>query len=1018
MQLDDPPVRTDEVREYPVSVAVKGRTSNALTLQVRGQVQAGTPVITAVFPPQAPRGGLVALEGTFPGSVGTRTFMVGGQAATAEGEDGWHRPMVRIPATAPLGVVEITAADGLGSPPSAPATLEVWADEPPVLAAGAGAAGVVASPWSNGWMEAVRLVFAASGWESHDRFADGPHKGALQQKTRFEISTPRGATEVSTAWCGFQPEGRCALAAPADLFAGLEAGDVVTVTAHVPESVLGAGGTLQTTERVSAPLDLVVATDALPGRLHWVQAYADGFRDRGQDAGTPLKRLFLARGEALCLAAPGTAEGAAERFSAPGLWDGEVVASFGNFSSAPLGEPGVDPCMPLPAAGTFTVTALDRGVSLQVEVRRDGGVGGSEVSLPSNLDLMVAAGGAVLTVPAGALRGGPYQRAFFNAWRTEDRSATAPHWDPAVDAGGTRWQIQLRSACVDSPGNFCDPPGLDRPVVLELPYDPARGKAPPEVEFYGPDGTGWRPPVEVDASAGTITYTFPAGTYEVPVEGAAQLVRQWPRAAPPPSADAFPPPMDLSHLTREIGVSYHVLEEGVLEDTDGWFRLEYVTDPASADFCTEDYAREVLQYLTAAYRFLKNQGWLEPQRHDLVVTTRVRLRHSVSFWDFAAEALAATGSGWFGSPEIAVRSNLPRDNTFRTALAHEVGHLFQRQYTVNATLSWLDEGAAEWAAFRTLGAEYAWDPDKAAVAIPVLGFPTWFWGGYPRAQMYGTSSLLIWLADTFGDAAVLSLYENLVVTAAYWQDPRGLFSLVSGQDLRQLNDAFGKAFWRQSYAPVDARTSLQEELDTFLWPGRTSTATVVDEKGATLPWNAAPLSSVRFRVSLPSTATAPLADGDMVVRAAGPATWPWEVLVFLDTATASAKPPAGSGTSLVPGIQTALKVSAPFPSYLWAILLNNWTDAADLSLRVAFPRLKSVAPASARAGDTLTITGHDFGAAQGTVRVGGVTAAVTSWSDGGVTVTMPYLASTSSAEVRVVTAENARTNGQMITVLQ
>ena len=38
-----------------------------------------------------------------------------------------------------------------------------------------------------------------------------------------------------------------------------------------------------------------------------------------------------------------------------------------------------------------------------------------------------------------------------------------------------------------------------------------------------------------------------------------------------------------------------------------------------------------------------------------------------------------------------------------TAVAHEMTHVFQRQYTTNLTFKWIDEAAANWGAWAILG---------------------------------------------------------------------------------------------------------------------------------------------------------------------------------------------------------------------------------------------------------------------------------------------------------------------------
>ncbi len=84
--------------------------------------------------------------------------------------------------------------------------------------------------------------------------------------------------------------------------------------------------------------------------------------------------------------------------------------------------------------------------------------------------------------------------------------------------------------------------------------------------------------------------------------------------------------------------------------------------------------------------------------------TKLSLRAKVSW--ASSTTNGATGNGVYGTPQIVIKSTLKPGPKLRYTIAHEVGHLFQRQYTTNLSLSWLDEAVAEWAAYQTVGADF------------------------------------------------------------------------------------------------------------------------------------------------------------------------------------------------------------------------------------------------------------------------------------------------------------------------
>jgi hypothetical protein len=76
-----------------------------------------------------------------------------------------------------------------------------------------------------------------------------------------------------------------------------------------------------------------------------------------------------------------------------------------------------------------------------------------------------------------------------------------------------------------------------------------------------------------------------------------------------------------------------------------------------------------------------------------------------------------------------------------------------------------------------------------------------------------------------------------------------------------------------------------------------------------------------------------------------------------------------------------------------------YTLVAQTLLDPPAPSITGVNPASGAPGTPVTITGTNFGAAQGTVTIGGVAATVTSWSATSITVTVPAGAATGNVVV-------------------
>jgi len=160
----------------------------------------------------------------------------------------------------------------------------------------------------------------------------------------------------------------------------------------------------------------------------------------------------------------------------------------------------------------------------------------------------------------------------------------------------------------------------------------------------------------------------------------------------------------------------------------------------------------------------------------------------------------------FGQPWVYVNSRLTMGKKLDTAVSHEMGHVFQRQLTTNITTYWIDEAVAEWVAWDTLGAAGCdlQASFEAGCDFPTVAFPTGFRSGYTPEQAYGAGAFIIWLADTYGPAAVLDIYHKLESGWSYWHDAHRTFAEATGRTVPELVAEFAPAFWLQTYEPITA----------------------------------------------------------------------------------------------------------------------------------------------------------------------------------------------------------------------
>jgi hypothetical protein len=103
-------------------------------------------------------------------------------------------------------------------------------------------------------------------------------------------------------------------------------------------------------------------------------------------------------------------------------------------------------------------------------------------------------------------------------------------------------------------------------------------------------------------------------------------------------------------------------------------------------------------------------------------------------------------------------------------------------------------------------------------------------------------------------------------------------------------------------------------------------------------------------------------------------------------ATASQAAAAGTNTIQVSGLTASTGYWVWFSQYNGA--KSNVPASVSFTTTAPAPSVTSVSSATPANGSSLTLTGTNFGAAQGTVKLGGITQVVTAWSNTSITITV------------------------------
>ena len=738
---------------------------------------------------------------------------------------------------------------------------------------------------------------------------------------------------------------------------------------------------------------------AIAGRSPLGALYRTTVSDGGQGAAVSFCSTWnqpLARFDVLCvesgIACAGATCAEIQPVTLPGLWPGTIDFVGGNGTIGARGR-----CVRVETVGVYTLQNAALGQSCKMPIHATGGgmTSGTVKGVSASDGLQLGLGGGAVDIPPGALpalpNGGTY---------TIDISA--PHADdpanPPIQSNDPQQASELGSYGISI---VPQPTELLAPIALTLPLQPSK------IGTNASDATiGLVEPItgfvhflqsKVDAAAATITVTMAPGLYQAPT------------AKPTPSAPAPVLPGDFNLAFGKIVVLYRTDTPGVLVDPKDRVRVEYVPDSKSEDACSEEYAANVLGAAIKTWELLDGKGWSMPKG-----TVTIFVRKTVSW--ASSTAKGATTGGFLGQPQVTVRSDMAAGEA-RYVTAHELAHVVQRSYTTNLKLSWLDEGAADWAAWRSSAVDYdlaGITDGQDVVRVVRAGLPDSSIG-VDQASIYGSAVWLMWLAEAKGDPMVRALYEALDWSPSKWLSAHATFEAATGEPIGTTMRAFAEAFWLQTFDLVKDM-SLSAQLAGV---GAKYALTLALSGNAAFDLSQRPpLSSMRYRMDVSVQGLAALGPGDVVIRANNVGDNA-EVAVFAEAKLTldPTKPTllARLGKTKPMLVLSALQVGSTF------LIHNRWAKtglAAGASLAFEVPRILSLGPSAAKAGDQVTVSMRDAGAAKGAVHVGGLSVSVLSWSATTAVFEMPDLANTSSATVRAITAEGAQTNDATIAVKQ
>jgi hypothetical protein len=744
--------------------------------------------------------------------------------------------------------------------------------------------------------------------------------------------------------------------------------------------------------RYSNWIALTVRDEAVLGGRHDVQL------------GGNTSALTIARGDVLVLQNGNRFE--IQRAIAPGLWDGELLfSSEGTGLESDTGIYGLQAkAFRMDHTGEYTIRLADGSWSKKIYVENG--------PIPHSSTEVLAAipegggtlgfGGGRISIPQGAL---PVQPITI---QVDNQAGIRNSRDPLQTDGGFRYSITI------SP----EPAELLEPISLRLPYNEEQHPYSPRFGLWDDSGNFFLNLKSVlDTDNKTINFDLPAGKYP-PASASSQklppaLSQGYALAAATASGTPLVPPVSFNKITGKMAVVARKLPNGLIEDDQHRFFIDFCTDPSNPSCVSQAFAEEVLGLACHTYdNLVSTHKWPKPT--DAWIGGRQATLH-IRDLGKAEDVQGVTTVGVFGQPWIAINSQLEThaDQKFLyTGVTHETTHLFQRQMTTNLNVtgaSWLDEGSADWSAFDTVGStHFSTKAMEAGSNFPTVTFPQSF-AGFTPEQNYGIGAFAIWLENKH-PGCILKMYQGLIGDPRYWYLSRNLVAKETGSPFATTFTDFSLDYWQQNYEPIAG-----------LPFGTTQVGELNGPSGKTFSISRPRYSSDRYSIAADPVYKAQIANRHAVIRATG-LTTSVNVYVYGDKSSGPYSPPDPQKSMTLLGMLIAAAPNAPLGSGYFGdytsyrlIVINTSDSDASLSIRVVVPHIEGMSPNSGKktGGYYVTLNGYGFGpqAANSMVSVMGTSQEILEWSDTRIKFKMmSNLPFSGLFPVAVTTAEDVSTN--------
>ena len=713
--------------------------------------------------------------------------------------------------------------------------------------------------------------------------------------------------------------------------------------------------------------------------------------------------------------------------SAPGLWEGEILFRENDrYSNAPgMSNLAIE----LNTPGSYLLTNHENGNTRVVEVL-DGGApekwfpDGDYVRssrsiynlvLPEDRPVKLFSNGATVEIPAGALPTEQGQENMVSLrYRHVIRSDDFEMFDPEAEDGGDIASLTFGRAPTSPEDGSQDwteewsPQALIRPITLRMFYSSTQAiNGPPAIGTLDQESLiYWELPTTVDPATKSLAVVFPAGTY-----GATEASRKTLSETTEATDDAGRkmgtpsgfPPIPLYQITRTVGIPYIRSERSQMTDDEGRFIIDYISDSNSSSYASHEYAEGILTTMVAAHNFLKGKSWRVPDG-----PTTIYLRKT---W---TGGYGSTTKAVFGRPTVTINvDNCPQGSAaYYTTAAHEVAHVFQREYTTNVIAKWFDEATAEWVALKTIGTgSFLGDNINSYLAFHKT-LPLSFTFGYSMDEGYAAVAWANWLEENYS-GTLQDVYESLDGNPLAWEDHRGTVADATGKSISTLYRDFAREFWIQSLDPMGSvdLTGLANE------GGRKVDHFMTDSGDISFTDTRPILSSIRYSVEPDAACLAKFAGRQAVIRITHTTDAALsEVMIYGDRAGASTVPnqPSEIGVLEVDG-ELSLLLDNPSEHRTYRFILSNGSvvNTFTPSVRMVYPTINTIIPSSGhrRGGYGIQIRGTGFGNEMGTLTVGGSAIDINSWQDDRINFTMPSVPDfVSTWQITPRTTEGAATN--------